>query len=203
MVVGECADSGVAAQPAPPVTQPKSAELAEDTACADPSLLSSVVTLASCGDALSHHRSTTAHYELGAETPTASAPTSKVLPVAEHAAQLTNEADQAGAATAAAKASFLEDVPLHGVATGSGCAQALEPCSVSTTNSAVASETGEVPVELVPPVPAAASRGSVSRRKPGARNRHSIRERGSTIIKLRTCRCCADDEAAAFLHSRD
>ncbi|CAL1144572.1 unnamed protein product [Cladocopium goreaui] len=39
--------------------------------------------------------------------------------------------------------------------------------------------------------------------RPGARTRHSIREKGSTMIKLRSCRCCADDEAAAFAHSME
>eukprot|EP00434_Breviolum_minutum_P044962 symbB.v1.2.040217.t1/scaffold7080.1/size13429/2 len=38
-------------------------------------------------------------------------------------------------------------------------------------------------------------------RQPGARTRHSIREKGSAMIKLRSCRCCADDDAAAFAHS--
>ncbi|CAJ1412366.1 unnamed protein product [Effrenium voratum] len=50
-----------------------------------------------------------------------------------------------------------------------------------------------------PPAPKASRPRPV--RRPGARTRHSIREKGSSLIKLRSCRCCADDETAAFSHS--
>ncbi|CAE8707055.1 unnamed protein product [Polarella glacialis] len=52
------------------------------------------------------------------------------------------------------------------------------------------------------PPPRATGMGG-RRPKPSARTRHSIREKGSTLIKLRACRCCGDDEAAAFAHAMD
>eukprot|EP00931_Biecheleriopsis_adriatica_P045990 TRINITY_DN26378_c0_g1_i2.p2 TRINITY_DN26378_c0_g1~~TRINITY_DN26378_c0_g1_i2.p2 ORF type:complete len:138 (+),score=40.09 TRINITY_DN26378_c0_g1_i2:20-433(+) len=67
------------------------------------------------------------------------------------------------------------------------------------------SEPTSLPESSTAPPPAASSLPRVGGRRPrpGARTRHSIREKGSTLIKLRSCRCCADDDAAAFAHSRD
>eukprot|EP00435_Cladocopium_sp_Y103_P046508 s1226_g13.t1 len=62
----------------------------------------------------------------------------------------------------------------------------------------------ELPTSVADP-PKAVSAAPRARKgmRPGARTRHSIREKGSTMIKLRSCRCCADDEAAAFAHSME
>ncbi|CAK9087067.1 unnamed protein product [Durusdinium trenchii] len=60
------------------------------------------------------------------------------------------------------------------------------------------------PVEPPPPkAPSQAVARAAKGRRPGARTRHSIREKGSALIKLRSCRCCADDDAAAFAHSME
>mmetsp|Transcript_98188 Transcript_98188/g.161670 ORF Transcript_98188/g.161670 Transcript_98188/m.161670 type:complete len:173 (-) Transcript_98188:59-577(-) len=61
------------------------------------------------------------------------------------------------------------------------------------------------PAPPAPPAPAssgASTTPGMGGRRPrprvGARTRHSIRERGSTLIKLKSCKCCNDDERDAF-----